>query len=302
MQEETQAPAVNDQVVADATATDSATVENQSTDVVDEQAIADKAVTDSLAQEETDGDSEESTEETKTDEQPKGKAEERIEQLTGEIEAGKEKLGIDPNTQIRDLVSARNAIRSAVEQTTSQAYQPATESDLLETVNPDTGEYFNPLEAKVAAMEQKAEMERYNTQVAEAQLSLRSDATSIVRDFPMFREENPDGSKNPDYNEKLTAMVDKVAQANLIRDPNVPEIDPRTGQPTGQGLIVGSRVSPYELYKSFADAAQMGRVDGQVQQQKATEKMLAETDTTSDAAPVSKGPDDLFLKGLLGNK
>lgn len=295
---EPEAPAaVNDQVGADTTATDSAPVENPS-EVVDEQALADQQVADSLAKEETDSEAEQSdsADETDTEAKPQGKAEERKQQLAGEIEEAKQKLGIDPNTEIRDLVSARNAIRAAVEQVTAQAYQPATENDLLETVNPDTGEYYNPLEAKVIAMEQAQQIREFNTQVAEAQLSLRAEASSVVRDFPMFDE------TSPDYNPTITAKADAIAKANLIRDPNVPEIDPATGQPTGLGLIVGSRISPYELYKSFADVAQESKAFGQVQQQKATDKMLAETDTPSSAAPPAKAADDPFLKGLLGDK
>lgn len=203
---------------------------------------------------------------TEVEEAPQGKAEDRKQQL---------------NTEIRDLVSQRNALREQVQLANSQVYQPATEGELLDQVNPETGENYNRLEAKLAAMEQAQEVERYNTQVAEAQLTLTSEAQAALRDFPMF------DSESPEYKPEIAAQVDQLLAKQIILDPN-----------TGQ--IVGSNVSPYELYKTIATASQVSSVKGQLEGQKATEKMQSRVDSASNAAPAKSTENDDFLKGLRG--
>lgn len=265
-----EAAVVNEPVVADTTPTESTTEETQSAEVVDEQAKADKAVADSFLEDETEDEGtpekETESEETKPEEQPQNKgAEDRKQQLSNEI---------------RDLVSQRNTIRQEVEKLNAQVYQPATEDELLEQVNPETGENYNRLEAKLAAMEQSQEIERYNTQVAEAQLTLGSEAKSALKDFPMFDKDSKE------FRPEIAASADKILGANLIYDEN-----------TGQ--VIGSNVSPYELYKSFADAARLSAEQGQIKGQRATEQMLARSDSSSSAAP-AKQTEDNFLKGLRG--
>ena len=277
----TEKTVVNEPVEAATTPTEPTPVENKTEVVESEQDKADKAVSESLAKD-TEGEDkpepEKVKDEVKPDEteeaepsqdtQPQGKAEERKQQL---------------NAEIRDLVSTRNALKTQVEAENAKVYQPATETDLLGQVNPETGEYYNTLEAKVAAMQQSQEMERYNTQVAEAQLTLSHEAQNALRDFPMFDE------TSKEYNKELAAQIDPILGANIVFDPN-------TGQP------IGSHVSPYELYKTYANAAQLGTIKGQIKGQKATEKMQSRVDSTSGAAPTKSDDDDPFLKGLRGTK
>ena len=257
---------VNTPVVADTTSTESTPVETTS-EVVDEQAIADKEIAESLK--ETDGKDETQVEvkADETEQKPQGKAEERKQQL---------------NSEIRDLVSQRNTLKAQVEQANAQVYQPATETELLEQINPETGESYNRLEAKLAAMEQQAEMSRYNNQVAETQLTITSEVQGILKDFPMFDSQNKET-----YNPEIAAQADRLLAANLVYDPN-----------TNQ--IIGSHVSPYELYKTIADAAKISSINGQIKGQKAVDQMQSRTDTTSSAAPTKSSEDDLFLKGLQG--
>ena len=274
-----EAPVVNEPVVADTTPTDSTPVETASSEVVDEfDGLGDvslidpqpvKEVTDSKAEVETkeskdeesketeeskEADTDEATE-TDTDPQPQGKAEERKQQL---------------NNEIRDLVSQRNAIRAEVEKANAEVYQPATDEELLGQVNPETGEYYNSLEAKVAAMQQQQEYDKYNSQVAEAQLTLGSEAQRSLRDFSMFDE------NSKDYNKELAAQADEILGANLIKDPN-----------TGQ--IVGSHTSPYTIYKTIASAYSIAGAKAQGKAQKATETMLANADTSSNSPNTGSG-------------
>lgn len=264
-----EASAVNEQVAPqESTATESAPVENKTPEVAEsEQAKADKAVAESLSKQETDGEGNEGAkptepkaDETKAEEQPQGKAEERKQQL---------------NNEIRDLVSQRNALRDEVQRRNSEVYQPATENELQE-------QGLSPEMAAIEAMKQERELERYNNQVAEAQLTLGSEASRAIRDFPMF------DASSPEYKPEIAARVDKLLGSNLVFDPN-----------TGQ--VIGSNVSPYELYQSFAEAARLSAEAGQIKGQKATEQMLSRSDSTSNAAP-AKQTEDNFLKGLLGEK
>lgn len=201
--------------------------------------------------------------ETPTEEQPQTKAEERKSQL---------------NTEIRDLVTQRNSIRQEVEKLNSETYKTPSEEDLLGQVNPETGEYFNPLEAKVAAMEQRQQLDSYNSKVAEAQLTIESESGRVMQDFPLF------DSNSPEFNAELSHQAAKLMQANLVLDQN-----------TGQ--VIGSNVSPYELYSTLAAAAQSSRVQGEIKGQRATEQMLANADTTPSNAPV-KPKEDPFLAGF----
>lgn len=193
---------------------------------------------------ETDGKSEEAEE---TDAKPQGKAEERKSQL---------------NTEIRDLVSKRNALKDEVEKTNSEVYQPASEDDLK-----DQG--MSELEAKVEAMRQQGEMDKYNTQVAEAQLTIESEAQRVLQDFSMF---NPDSN---DYDKELADEAAELLQGNLIVDPNTQQ-------------IIGSNVSPYSIYRTLAKASGISGAKGQIKGQEDTEKMLASADNGNSTAPAKK--------------
>lgn len=264
--------AVNVPVVADTTTTDSAPVETNAAEAeerlflkgfgaqVDEPEVAKTETDDKVVEPEvvTPDPVEE------TEDKPVGKAEERKQQL---------------NVEIRELVAKRNELKAQVENANAQVYQPATDQELLGQINPETGEYYNSLEAKVAALEQRSEVERYNSQVADAQLTLQSEASKALADFPMF------DSESKQYNPEMTKLVDELLGANLVLDPN-----------TGQ--IIGSHVSPYKLYQSHALAAQASEASGKIKGQQAVEKMLANTDTPAGDAPKTEKVDP-FLKGLL---
>lgn len=183
----------------------------------------------------------ESAEET---EKPQGKAEERKQQL---------------NTEIRDLVSQRNELKAEVEKINAQVYQPATVDELQE-------QGMSALEARVEAMAQAQEMEKFNSQVAEAQLTIESESNRVITDFPIF---NPDSEE---YNAEIASQAGQLLQQNLITDPN-------------SGQIIGSNLSPYQLYKTLAAAHSSSAAQGQIKGQKATEQMLASADVKGSAAP-----------------
>jgi len=172
------------------------------------------------------------------------------------------------NTEIRDLVSQRNALREEVTKANSEVYQPATEAEL-------EADGMTELEAKVEAMRQAAAMDKYNNEVADTQLTLESESQRVLQDFPIFNQDSDS------YDKELADEAAELLQANLVIDPN-------------SGQVIGSNVSPYQLYKTLARASGISETKGQIKGQEDAEKMLANTDTNSGVAPPAKPKDELM--------
>ncbi len=189
--------------------------------------------------------------------------------------------------RFQTLANENRELRRQNEQLIAQTYQPATEAELTSEINPETGENYNRLEAKFEAYRQQQELEKYGSQVSEAQSILGNEAYSVMSEFPAFNPENEQ------FDEELATEASQLLEANLIRDPNVAEVDDK-GQPTGKGIIIGSNVSPYQLYKTLARASGISGTKGQLKGQQDTEKMLANADTAGSSAPPKKAEDPLM--------
>lgn len=294
--------AVKDEtVVADTTTTAPAPEETESTEVAEAEAALEnddlsfEDESETADEEETEGEKptsekeeEKPAEDTKPESQPQGKAEERKQQLKDEIKQLSDSTGVDPNTEIRDLVARRNALRD-IEETRQREAQIANEQGLLQTVNPETGEYYTPAEAERIARQQSldtakqsAAEERYKLEVQQNQQTIQSEARKALQDFSMFRQFNADGSKNPDFIESLAVKADQRLAKSLIFDEN--------------GTLVGSHDSPYEIYQTIADSIQLAQAKGQAEAQRSTEQMLANVDapSSSSQAKPSKPEDAMF--------
>lgn len=171
------------------------------------------------------------------------------------------------NTEIRDLVSKRNTLKAEVEKANEEVYQPATEDELVD-------EGMSATDAKVEALRQEIEVSKYNERVADAQLTIGHESNRVLQDFPIF---NPDSDE---YEKELAEEAASLLDANLIRDPNTDQ-------------VIGSNVSPYQLYKTLARASGISTAKGQLKGQKDTETMLANADNASPAAPAKKKADPL---------
>ncbi len=243
-----------------------------------EAAKPDKEETTDTVEESKEGEAEEETEGDK-------KAEET------ETEKPKEETEKPPapksENRYRSLANENKELRRQVETLTAQTYQPATEEELTNEVNPETGENYNRLEAKFEAYQQQERLDKYNNQVFEAQANLSNEAYEVLNDFPNF---NPD---NEQFDSELATEAAELLDANLIRDDNIPEVGP-DGKPTGKGIVVGSRVSPYKLYQTLAKASGISATKGQLKGQQATEKMLANADSSTNVAPIKKTEDPLM--------
>jgi phosphopantetheinyl transferase (holo-ACP synthase) len=229
---------------------------------VEKPAPEEKAVKEAEEPKESDGDDTPALPDVPTKDE--GETPEETEDKPSKADERKSQL----NTEIRDLVAKRNALKESVEKANSEVYQVATEDELV-----DGG--MTAIEAKVEAMRQEREMEKYNTQVAEAQLTLGHEANRVIQDFPIF---NPEAKE---YDKDLHEQAAELLEAALIIDPN-------------SNQIIGSNVSPYKLYQTLAQAAGISAVKGQLKGQADTEAMLANADSASTSSPPKVTEDPLI--------
>ena len=196
----------------------------------------------------------ESEDESDDDPKPKRGKEARQEQLERDLD--------EENRAIRELVARRNearAYRQQLEQEQTQQYQETppemqnqplpTLEQIMQTENPETGDFFTEFEAKAVLqnlqlqqqlvdIQQAQEQAAYEAQVSASISGLSSDAERALKDFPEFDPESDE------YDPELDADVNEFLQGMLIYD--------------NAGNIVGSRESIYQLYQSFHKARGKG--------------------------------------------
>lgn len=228
------------------------------------------------------------TQEATTKEQPTPA---QSEEKPSRADARKQQL----NSEIRERIAERNALRDEIAALSRQKYDLESSSDiptvesLLEQINPDTGDYYTRAEAenlrlnkRLDAFEKQQEFNAYVERVADSRMQLSQEANKVVKDFPIFDPESDQ------YNAELTAAADELMQNSLIKD-----------EKTGQ--VIGARISPYQLYSTIANAKASGEAGGKTSGRKAALDMLNNADvTTSAKAPSSSAKTDEFLSGFLG--
>lgn len=180
-------------------------------------------------------------------------------------DARKEQL----NSEIRDLVAKRNELRQEVAAANAKVYQPQSAEDLQQAG-------MDALEAKIEAMRQQQEMDRYNESVAEAQLVIENEAERVLRDFPIF---NPDSKDS--FNKPLYEAASELFNANVVKDEN-------------SGQVIGTHLSTYKLYKLINDAVQIGTASGQAKGARAVKKAIASADVVASSGPKSTKTKDKF--------
>ena len=222
------------------------------------------------------------------DEQPEP---EKPQEKSSRADARKQQL----NSEIRERIAERNALRDEIAALSRQKYDLESSSDiptvesLLEQINPDTGDYYTRAEAenlrlnkRLDAFEKQQEFNAYVERVLDSRMQLSQEANKVVKDFPIFDPESDQ------YNAELTAAADELMQNSLIKD-----------EKTGQ--VIGARISPYQLYSTIANAKASGEAGGKTSGRKAALDMLNNADvTTSAKAPSSSTKTDEFLSGFLG--
>jgi hypothetical protein len=211
-------------------------------------------------------------EEAPADDEAKPEGEVETEAKPRTAETRKDQL----NNEIRELVAQKNRLREEVAKANSAVYAAQTPEEILAEAQANDQE-LTSAEARIEAFEQRQRITEYNNQVSDLNANLSVESLQVMSDFPMF---NPEA---PEYDAALATRAAAVYQkAAKI------ETDPQTG------LIVAANVLPYDIYKAFAETHQASIQNGQVNGQRAAEKMLAATDTPPAAAPKSAKVDPLM--------
>lgn len=244
------------------------------------------------APEDTKSDAEEpAIEEDKPTEEAPEEKEETPEEQTPEP-TGAEKRKQQLNTEIRDLVAERNALRAEIAEANKQKYEIKTEvpsaDDLITKVNPETGDYYSRVEAELAQLKaeralekEQAELDKYTETIVENNMRLKEESERVLRDYPMFDE------NSEEYNKEIAERADKILASALSHDP-------RTGK------ITNCAISPYELYSTIANAVSAAKQAGEAQARKSVQKMVASTEVdTTSVTPTRKNDYDPFIDGLL---
>jgi signal recognition particle GTPase len=261
--------AVNTEVeVQESTAPESASEETKTPEVADP--ILDELTSDEdkptiVAEtkeqpEEAEGEEESEPEETSEDTQET----EAEEQPQGE----EKPLSPKAENRFQQLANENKALREYIEKINAEVYKPQTTEELID-------EGLSPELAEVRSLKQQLEVQEYNNRVVEAQTYLSQDSARVLSDFPIF---DPD---SPEYQEDIAASAAEALEKSLIIDPNTKQ-------------IIGSHLSPYQIYKPIADAYEKSKVAGQIQGQKATEKMLANAEPRPSATPKQSKKDPLL--------
>lgn len=298
--------AVNDEVVTDATTTDSAPVETNESEVTVDNALSDDAfddIDDELRDEtDSEGDSKESeaTEETSTD-QP-------------EVETSPEdefnKMAGTSQEKWRQTINERNELRRQMQELEARNAQFATEQELVNEINPETGEEYTPQEIeRISWLQQREALaERNNNELYELQVQQNQQAIDAevgqVKEISMFNPESKDFNQTQ-FNRYMDALSDNlVYQMPDGQQYNRSTLVANGINPEQQATLVGVHTSPLKLAKLIADpyneARQQGEVVGQANAQKATDKMLANADSPAGAtSSTSKDDTSDFDEGWI---
>lgn len=270
---------------APASPIESAPVEN--TDDLDDFGDLDDELDNEVEETEGEDAPSEQAEETESQEEPQQEAEapkeEPEQNKPDDVAEEFNQLKGTTQERIRQLANERREYMRQLEQLQAQQAQFATEQQLLDQINPDTGDYFTPDEvARIGAyqrlQQQQAmtQQQAYETQVRMSQSQLLEEGERALTEFPQF------DSNSKEYDPELAKLVDPILEANTITDPNT-------------GEVIGMRVSPYEILKSYADSIQRASAKaqtiGQAKAQQAQAKMLANVDRAPSASQATHDDD-----------
>lgn len=261
--------AVNEQVDADTTATDSAAVENETSEVVEEQSANESGEysADDVAEPEEPEQSEETEEATEDDEQDDSESQ--------DDKQDDEQLAPKSVNRFQQLANENRALREQLAQLDARKAQLATEQELLNQVNPDTGDYYTVADAERISRVQANE--QYQQQIAQQQQDLQiqqnrqtlvAEANQTVTEFPEL------DSQSDKFDPEIAQVYEQTLQRALILDQ--------------QGNPIGAHLSPYQLAQSIVSparrAAERAKALGQADAQKATRRMLASADPSSGSS------------------
>lgn len=222
---------------------------------------------------------------------------------TSEVNPKEDWESLKGNSQdrFRQMANEKRELARQVQVLKARQAQFANEQELLNEINPETGDYYTPQEIERLswqtnreAQAQRDSQELYNLQVKQNQGQITEEASNVVEQFPILNPESKD------YNQSVADSFDELLADNLLfmaHDGNTYTgsvlkangIDPMTQ------TLVGAQISPYKLAKSIASAyngaKSQGEVLGQAKAQKATAQMMSNVDIGSNSSGARGGSD-----------
>lgn len=192
--------------------------------------------------------------------------------------------------RFQQIANEKRELQRQLEELQAQQAQFANEQELLDTINPETGDYYSPGEVarmgyyqRLQAQQEQVQQQSYELQVRQNQNAILSEGERALQEFPEF------DSSSDKFDPELSSRVDAILEANTIFDDN--------------GRIVGMRQSPYEILKAFVDTrnsvAQKERTIGQANAQRATEKMLANVDPSGSTSGANQVDENDFIDNFF---
>lgn len=210
----------------------------------------------------------------------------------GQSAKGAERRKEQLNSEIRELVAQRNAIREETSRLIKERYaaqsdaQLKTEDELVNTINPETDDYYTRAEARAEItknrldqIEQERQREVIANQIAESRFAMEQEAMKVVQDFPMF------DSQSDQYDKELATEAAEILSGAI-------EVDSQTG------MQIGCKIPIYKFYSMVAKAAESAKKQGEIDGRKAAQKMMGAVDAVGNNGSRSVSDDDPMLLGL----
>lgn len=213
----------------------------------------------------------------------------------GQNAKGAERRKEQLNSEIRELVAQRNAIREETYSLIRERYgvqsdgQAKTEDELVNTINPETSDYYTRAEAqaeitknRLDQLEQERQREAFANQIADSRFAMEQEAVKVVQDFPMF------DSQSDQYNKELATEAAEILSGAI-------EVDPQTG------MQIGCKIPIYKFYSVLAKTAESAKKQGEISGREAAQKMMGSVDAVGnshDRQGSDNEPDD-FERSLL---
>lgn len=223
----------------------------------------------------------------------------RIEKLDNEIGELRQRLGIEPNVDVRVAVKERNLLREMAE-VDIRSQQLQLERELLGMENPNSGDLYTPNEAASIARAAAAEAEANQVQAQSRELTIERNQGIIEREvstamsqFPIYQETLPNGQQNPAYDKQATELAGQHLLDAYITEPVLNQQGQQTidqnGQP--QFRVVGIKRSPIEILKSVATSVESYRKNAEGKAAQNLSRQSASADVPLNGSPGAKRKD-----------
>lgn len=170
----------------------------------------------------------------------------------------------------------RQQTRQAVAKQIEDTYAPKSQDELYEeAINNGLTEEQAAYEARIQAVEARAEFREQQANIAELNSNMQAEAVNVLNDFPVF------DPKSPDYDADFTNMVQQTYQtaARLQTDEN--------------GIVLSAELPLYDYHKQMAAIYNRGASKGAQQGQAEMQDMLAKTEAVGSGSPGSRGAETL---------